>query len=215
MKHLRATRRQILKGAAAAGVLGAVEGPTAVFADEEESEHRVRWDIVSIDFTKGCVNPGGHASARSNGGDRITMTGSGTFPDVRNKCRRDVRGGGTWSIPSASDSRCFMGEGTFKVVELLSWTPAPTKFPLPCDNIGEIKDATSGLAKLRVAYSNGTQGVLTVSCQLKVGEQGAPECIFEGITTSMEWEDFWNNESPAPGVDANRTVFHFVDREGD
>ena len=215
MKDLQITRRQILKGAGAAGVLGALATPTAVFADEEEREHRVRWDIVSIDFTKGCVNPGGNASARSQDGDRITLTGSGTFPDVRNRCRRDVTGGGTWTIPSASDARCFMGSGTYKVVELLSWTPAATKFPLPCDNIGEIADATSGLVKLRVAYSNHTHGVLTVSCHLGVGIGGAPDCIFEGITASMDWEDFWNNQPPAAGVNANRTVFHFVAREED
>jgi TAT (twin-arginine translocation) pathway signal sequence len=215
MKDLQITRRQILKGAGAAGVLGALAMPTGVLADEDTSEHRVRWDIPSIDFTVFAVNPGGHASARSNDGDRITITGSGTFPNVRNKCRRDVTGGGTWRIPSASDPRCFSGSGTYNVVELLSWTPAATKFPLPHDNIGEIEDATSGLAKLRVAYSNDTHGVLTVSCELSVGAAGAPPCIFEGITASMEWEDFWSREAPAPGVDANRTVFHFVRREED
>jgi hypothetical protein len=215
MKDLQITRRQILKGAGAAGVLGALALPTGVLADEEASEHRVRWDVVSINFTAGSVNPGGHATARSNDGDRITIAGSGTFPDARNKCRRDVTGGGTWRIPSASDPRCFSGSGTYKVVELLSWTPAATKFPLPHDNIGEIEDATSGLAKLRVAYSNGAHGVLTVSCQLRVGEEGAPECIFEGITASMEWEDFFNNDAPTPGIDGNRTVFHFVRREED
>jgi hypothetical protein len=215
MKDQHITRRQILKGAGAAGVLGALAMPTGVLADEETSEHRVRWDVASIDFTAFSVNPGGHASARSNDGDRITITGSGTFPNVRNKCRRDVTGGGTWTIPSASDPRCFSGGGTYNVVELLSWTPAATKFPLPHDNIGEIEDATSGLAKLRVAYSNDTHGVLTVSCQLLVGSAGAPTCIFEGITASMDWEDFWNRESPTPGVNGNRTVFHFVEREED
>ena len=215
MKDMHITRRQILKGAGAAGVLGALAVPTGVLAHEESSENRVRWDIASIDFSALSVNPGGHASARSNDLDRITITGSGTFPNVRNKCRRDVTGGGTWMIPSATDSRCFSGSGTYKVVELLSWIPAATKFPLPHDNIGEIEDATSGLAKLRVAYSNDTHGVLTVSCQLRVGEEGAPECIFEGITASMDWEDFFNSEAPTPGIDGNRTVFHFVDREED
>lgn len=209
MKDLRTTRRQILKAAGAAGVLGAVGIPAEAVADDEG--HRVRWDIVSIDFTKGCANPGGHASASAQDGARITLTGSGTFPNVRNRCRHDVTGGGTWSIAHGSDPRCFMGHGTYRVVDLLSWTPAATKFPLPCDNIGEIEDATSGLVKLRVAYDNGTHGVLTVSCHLAVGASGAPACIFEGITASMEWEDFWKNEPPAAGVDANRTVFHFVE----
>ncbi len=222
MTDPKISRRQIIKGAAAVGALGALGVPAAAFADggngDNEGGRRVRWDIISIDFTASCVGPsrGGQASARSDDGDRITFTGSGTFPAVRNKCQRDVTGGGTWIIPSSKDPRCFHGSGTYKVVELLSWTPAATKFPLPCDNIGDPKDATSGLAKLRVAYSNGTHGVLTVSCNLHVGTAGAPNCIFEGITASMEWEDFWNSEPPPPPPgNMNRTVFHFLESKED
>lgn len=220
MTDPKITRRQVIKGAAAVGALGAVGVPAAAFADGDnggnERGRRVQWDLISIDFTVFCVNPGGTASARSTDGDRITFTGSGTFPDVRNSCRRDVTGGGTWEIPSSSDPRCFKGSGTYKVVELLSWNPAATKFPLPCDNIGDPKDASSGLAKLRVAYSNGTHGVLTVSCNLHVGAEGAPDCIPEGITASMEWEDFWTSEPPpTPPGNRNRTVFHFLESKED
>jgi len=148
-------------------------------------------------------------------GGGLTLTGSGTFPNVQNKCRKDVTGGGTWSImmTPTSDPRCFMGSGTYRVVELLSWTPAASAFPLRQDNIGEIEDATAGLVKLRVAYDNGTRGVLTVSCHLNTtppSPTGAPDCMFEGITASMAWEDFSNREAPRAGVDENRTVFHFV-----
>lgn len=220
MTRQKITRRQLLKGGAAAGVLGALGGPGAVLADRDDDEgrkkgKRIRWDIVNV--LTGCAEPGGHASARAVDGARITIMGSGTFPDVRNRCSRHVTGGGTWAVvPGTSPAGCFTGNGTFKVTELLKWDPAPGEFPLPCDNIGRIEDTSAGLVKLRVRYSNGEAGVLTVSCHLL----GSPDCIFEGITASMNYEDFFDAEPPVPGVDANRTLFHVVrrrdeDRDGD
>ena len=73
MKDLHITRRQILKGAAAAGALGALAGPTSVLAEEEERERRIRWDIVSIDFTTGCVNPGGRITATLNSSTQVNI----------------------------------------------------------------------------------------------------------------------------------------------
>lgn len=201
------TRRDVLKGAAAVGVLGALGAPAVAFADDD-AEVRIRWDITRI-FTP-CAEPGGQASARAVDGARITLTGTGTFPNVRNQCRRDVTGGGTWSItPGSAASGCFSGSGTYRVRQLLSWTLAPGVFPSPpltCDNIGRPEDIRAGLAKLRVKYSNGETGVLTVSCHLA----GTPDCVFEGITTSMRYEDFTFPEPPAPGVEANRTAFHVI-----
>jgi len=203
----RITRQQVLKGAVAAGVVGALGGPASAFADDREGGGRIRWDIVNV--LTPCVTPGGHASAFAQDGAKITLTGSGTFPNVRNRCKDDVTGGGTWSItPGTAASGCFSGSGTFKVKELLSWSPAPGTFPpvLSCDDIGAKEDIRAGLAKLRVKYSNGEFGVLTVSCHLF----GTPDCVFEGITASMRYEDFYRAESPSPGVDANRTAFHVV-----
>jgi hypothetical protein len=201
------TRRDVLKGAAAVGVLGALGAPAIAFADDG-AEVRIRWDLVNI-FTP-CFEPGGHASARAVDGARITITGTGTFPNVRNQCRRDVTGGGDWEItPGTAPSGCFSGSGTYRVRELLSWAPAPGVFPEPpftCDDIGAKEDIRAGLAKLRVKYSNGQTGVLTVSCHLA----GTPDCVYEGITASMAYEDFTFPEAPAPGVDANRTAFHVL-----
>jgi hypothetical protein len=198
------TRRDVLKGAAAVGVLGALGAPALAFA-QDGAEVRIRWDLPNI-FTP-CPEAGGHASARAVDGARITLTGSGTFPNVRNRCRRDVTGGGTWEItPGSAPSGCFSGSGTYTVTELLSWTPAPGVFPFPCDDIGRVEDARAGLAKLRLRYSNGQTGVLTVSCHLA----GTPDCVFEGITASMRYEDFTFPEAPAAGVEGNRTIFHVV-----
>jgi hypothetical protein len=215
MKDLRITRRRILTGAGAVGVLGALGVPTAGFAQDEGGGRRVRWDLVLIG--SGCVSPGGTARARSNDQSELTLTGSGTFPDVRNRCDKRVTGGGTWSIaPPEEGTECFTGSGTYRVTELLSWIPntagSVANTPLS-DCIGEAEDSTAGLAKLRVRYSNAhgvlAHGVLTVSC----GLPKAPECIFEGITASMDWEDFWNREHPVD--DMNRTVFHFLHRKED
>jgi hypothetical protein len=212
MEDPQITRRDILKAAGAAGVLGALTIPTGALADEEHNERRVRWDIINV--ATGCVSPGGSASAFSNDGSKITVSGTGTFPDVRDKCRKDVTGGGTWTV-TASDTRCFPGSGTFTVTELLNWLPDAGTPPLPCDNIGEQEDASSGLATLRVAYSNGQTGTLTISCHFA----GSPNCIFEGITATMAYEDFWNREAPvgAPGqpgfVEGDRTNFHFIHKK--
>ena len=210
MAHHKITRRQILRGGTAAGVLGALGVPGTVLAHGDDDDgRRIRWDIVNI--LTPCVTPGGHASARSQDGARLTIRGSGTFPSIRNRCSRHVTGRGTWEITpgtAGTATGCFAGSGTFRVTELLSWVPAVGQLPpaIMCDDIGRLQDARAGLAKLRVRYSNGERGVLTVSCHLF----GTPDCVFEGITASMRYEDFWNPEPPAPGVDANRTLFHVV-----
>jgi len=202
------TRRRALKAAAVAGVVGALGAPSLAMADEANG--RIRWDIVNIFPISSCLRGGGHASAFAQDGARITITGSGTFPNVKNRCMPNVTGGGTWSItPGTAASGCFMGSGTFRVEELLGWTLAPGVFPSPpltCDAIGRTEDIRAGLAKLRVKYSNGEFGVLTVSCHIA----GTPDCVFEGIAASMRYEDFTRPENPAPGVDANRTAFHVV-----
>jgi hypothetical protein len=75
------------------------------------------------------------------------------------------------------------------------------------DLIGDPAERSAGLVVLRVAYSDGEQGTLVVSCHLV----GTPDSVFEGITASKGFVDYWNREAPvggfAPG-NANRTLFH-------
>ncbi len=73
------------------------------------------------------------------------------------------------------------------------------------DLIGDKADARAGLAVLRISYSDGSEGVLVVSCKLPVG---TPDSVLEGITASKGFTDFWNRVAPVDGVNANRTVFH-------
>ena len=199
MAAMRVSRRQVLKGAGAAlGVVGTL-GPTAAFAGQG-----VRWDILSLDPEAGTISEGGHASARANDKSKITITGSGTFNPHD---RKDVTGGGTWETSCGAVGE---GSGTFEVTALGSWHEAPgTPPPLVReDRIGDPEDSRAGLAKLGITYSNGESGVLTISCHLV----GTPDSVFEGITVSKGFVDFWNREAPqdSPFIDANRTTFHLV-----
>src|SRR5260370_40672594 len=75
MKDLVVSRRQVLKGAGAVGVLGALGIPATVFADDEEVE-LLRWDLVR--FPQGLVLAGGENMAKDAAtGDILTLTGSG------------------------------------------------------------------------------------------------------------------------------------------
>jgi hypothetical protein len=219
MDDRKLSRRQLLKAAGALGVAAAALDPIKAFADDDEGSGRVTWDITNVNFVAGSpthVTRGGHAKAKSTNGmhgvtAEITVTGHGTFPNT-DKCSKNVTGGGTWAVTGTTDPKCFPGNGNYRVIELLSWHPAPGTLPLP-DNTGDKGKPSSGLATLRVLYDNGRRGTLTVSCDLPVG---APACMFEGITASMDYEDFWQAEKPVGGVDGNRTLFHISSNgEGD
>src|SRR6266566_712077 len=53
----------------------------------------------------------------------------------------------------------------------------------------------------------GGGGILIVSCHLPVG---SPSGIFEGITATKGYVDYWDRVPPVPGVNANRTQFHVL-----
>src|SRR5213593_468111 len=169
------------------------------------SNHHMRWDIVSIDFGTGTASAGGVASARANDGSKITLTGSGTYRSNRGN-PQDVTGDGTWQTFGASGGPT--GSGSYTVTGLVSFTLAPGTFPLPHDNIGNSSDAGSGLLVVRVAYSDGSEGTLDVSCHFV----GTPDAVFEGVIASKGFVDYWNREEPpAPPGNANRTAFHVID----
>ncbi len=163
------------------------------------SDGEFRWDIINVDFVTGEVSAGGVASALANDGSKITLTGSGTF----DRGNSEVSGGGTWnSFPSAGDAT----GGTYKVTGFVSFTVAPGDFGTGIDLIGNAADARAGLAVLRISYSDGSEGVLVISCHLP---SGTPSSVLEGITASKGFVDYWNRVAPTPGVNAgNRTVFH-------
>ncbi len=143
------------------------------------------------------MSPGGVASALANDGSKITLTGSGTF-----ERGEDASGGGTWKTFSLAG--VLTGSGTYKVTGFVSFALAPGTLSGIVDLIGNLADARAGLAILRISYSDGSKGVLAISCNL----DGTPDSVFEGITASKGFTDYWNRVAPVDGVNANRTVFH-------
>jgi hypothetical protein len=162
----------------------------------------VRWDIISLvgGAPPGPINAGGISSAMAPDGDMITLTGSGTFvaPAGSNGGSGAVTGGGTWHTAS--------GSGTYQVKELVSFVIAnpQSSTPVFVDNIGSLTQRTNGVAVLRIEFSDGQSGVLTVGCH----GPGAPPGIIEGIATTKGYKTYYETEEPVGGVDANRTLFH-------
>jgi hypothetical protein len=160
----------------------------------------VRWDIISTTgIPPAPINPGGHASATAPNGDTITLTGSGRFvaPAKNGKGSSAAKGGGTWTATGG-------GSGTYRVTALVSWQFANFQTNVGfIDNIGGGR-AANGTAVLKIAFSDGSRGVLTVGCH----GPGAPPGIFEGIATTKGYKTYYTVPTPVPGVDAGRTLFH-------
>jgi hypothetical protein len=179
----------------------------------EGPEIEYRWDLIHVtSFNPTVVFPGGSNSALANDGSKITLTGHGTFGPGE---PGEVTGGGTWKTFDASGAQT--GSGRYRVTELIRFTVAPGfNNGLTIDNIpgatGDLTDNRAGLLFVKIAYSDGSKGVLVVSCDLPGGpgadRPGAAPSLFEGITASKGFVDYWNRVAPVPGVDDNRTLFH-------
>lgn len=193
--------------------------------DHDRKENKYRWDIVHIStFNPVTAFEGGFASALANDGSSITVTGHGTFEPQE---PREVTGGGTWTT-FASDGTTVTGSGTYWVKQLVRFDLAPgLQTAGLVDNIpgaiGDLSDQRAGLLVVKIAYSDGSKGILIVSCHLNggpdfVARPAAPASIFEGITASKSYVDYWNRVppigAPAP-VDGNRTLFHIFGEDRD
>jgi hypothetical protein len=169
--------------------------PAAAFADGNGT--KVRWDIVVAD-APGFV-AGGTAAAFANDGSQIVMTGSGTFGPEGSA---NVTGGGTWTTSDASgtptESGTYTATGVVQSSAVL--TTAVANVPSP-DTIGNPADARGGLAVLRIAYSDGSEGVLTISCRLGAADLPA---VFEGITATKDVVAYWNQTTHG------FTIFHVL-----
>lgn len=203
---MRTKRRCVLTTAVLA--IGILAWPRYTGAAEREGM-KVRWDIVSLSLPGATVNPGGQASAKDNlaVADTITLTGSGTFvsPAGGRGTSSAVTGGGTWKITTAAGTSF----GAYEVTGLVRWDEAPGTFPGTTDNIGSPAAFRAGLAVLRIQYNDGSHGVLVVSCH----GAGTPDSVFEGITASKDYVDFWDRVPPSgtpASANANRTAFHLI-----
>ena len=201
MTNPKITRRQVIKGAAAVGALGALGVPSIAFADEGNGG-RIRWDLIEL--TLPDIRAGGEDTASSEGETMLNWTGSGTFSPGHS---RDVTGGGTWN----SDNPVVGGSGMYRVTELVTWLRAPGTLagtPLH-DHIGRLEDTRAGLAVLRIKYSDGLDGVLFLSCNLN----GTPPSVDEGSNGSRGFVNFFHPAMPSFGKHSNRTLFHALHGE--
>ena len=180
------------------------------FSSAAGGAQHVSWDIVHVSpLPPGSppgvtFDPGGVASAQAPDGDVITLTGSGTFvaPSGSNGGSGAVTGGGTWETS-------FGGSGTYEVKELVTWQFASPQTlnigGLPVtDNTGDNTKRANGVAVLRIEFSDGQSGVLTVGCH----GPGAPAGIFEGIATTKGFTTFYNVPAPPANANTGRTLFH-------
>ena len=193
-------RKTWLWGLGAVVAIGGVLMLLTTFASAASSggAKHVRWDIISTTgIPPAPLNPGGHASAMAPDGDTITLTGSGHFvAPASGGGSGAVDGGGIWTTSG--------GSGTYEVTALVSWQRANDQANVGfVDNIDD-GTRTNGTAVLKIAFSDGSSGVLTVGCH----GPGAPPGIFEGIATTKAYKTYYNVPAPAPGVDAGRTLFH-------
>lgn len=195
-------------------VVGAVLAVLMAFPTAaSDSERNVRWDIISLNTatTPATINPGGFAEAKTPDGSKIRLTGSGTFVAEDNRPSDEVTGGGTWQTFDAGSA--LTGSGTYKVTGLVTFEFANFQSPTPpfTDNIGDVNERANGTAVLRIKYSDGTKGVVTVGCH----GPGAPPGIFEGIAATKGFTTYYAVQAPVAGVDANRTIFHISQEEGE
>lgn len=159
----------------------------------------IRWDTISLTFPGGVgtINPGGSDYALAADLTTIKISGHGTFGGGV-----PPTGGGVWATSGPSGT----ASGTFKVTGLVKFDAAPGSLPPGfVDNIGDRSTTRSGLAVLRIEYSDGSKGILIISCHQPVG---SPSGLFEGITATKGYVDYWDRVPPVPRVNANRTLFH-------
>ncbi len=165
-----------------------------------------RWDIITVDNPAATttVNPGGVASAKAPDNTKIKLTGSGTFvdPSGNGGGSNAVTGGGTWETFNAAGAST--GSGTYAAKELVDFEFANFQSPGLIDNIGDTTERANGNAVLRIAYSDGSHGVLWIGCH----GGGAPDGIFEGIAATKGFKTYNAVQSPSSTLNENRTIFH-------
>jgi hypothetical protein len=177
--------------------------------DDDHGATRMRWDLVHFDGT--TLSAGGVDSAKAADGSQITLTGSGTFlANTGEGKAQAVTGGGTWQTFDSGGAAS--GNGNYEVTGLVEYVEVPGARPAvgAVDTIGNVENSRAGIIVLTVVYSDGEEGVLTVSCHGGGPPPAAPPSVFEGITATKGFVGYVDRGKPAPGVDANRTTIHVL-----
>src|SRR5262245_14865454 len=140
----------------------------------------IRWDLISLQGN--VLDAGGFDWAKAADGSQITLTGSGTWLSVPGRgAPQAVTGGGTWE--ALDKTGASIGSADYVFTGFVGFTEVPGRTPAlgTDDKIGDPLDSRAGLLILQVLYSDGEEGVLTVSCS---GGPPTPGTVFEGITTT-------------------------------
>lgn len=180
------------------GMLSALALMVLITSDVASAHSTIRWDTISLTFPNGVgtVDAGGSDYALADNLTTIQISGNGTFSGLG----EPVTGGGTWATTGPSGT----AKGTFTVTAFVRFEPAAGSLPPGfVDKIGNGSDTRSGLAVLRIVYSDGSKGSLIISCHQPVG---SPSGIFEGIIATKGFVAFHERVPPVPGVNANRTT---------
>jgi hypothetical protein len=175
MRDLSISRRQLLKGAGAIGVLGAVGIPTTAFA-EEGGVDLLRWDLVQ--FAQGTALAGGTNQATDEAtGDVGTLSGSGHAEPKK----KTATGGGTF-VHRRADGTVVV-QGIYRVISFKSWTPAGGNLaPSGAkDGIGTLKQTTGGLLVVRIIALPVTGGMVEGTLGIDCAVPGVRFPIVEGI----------------------------------
>ena len=136
-----------------------------------EEGKKFQW-IVAADTTP-------PQSAMAADGSTIQVAGTGTF--VVGEPGK-VTGGGTWSTFDATGAAS--GGGNFRVTRLLNFELYPGSRP-------GFPTWHAGLAFFRIAYDDGSTGILIVSCSLYFFDPTAPPSIPEGFSATKTYVDYW------------------------
>ena len=208
-------RRRFLRqagiGSLAVASIPALQHLSASAASANGGADYVRWDIVSLDFSTTPITQraGGVAFASADPMLTIKLTGAGTFvAPASGGAAGAVTGGGTWET---FESGLSTGSGSYQATGLASWQFANLQGSTPpfVDAIGDINQRANGNAVLRIAYSDGSEGILALGCE----GPGAPEGIQEGVIATKGYFTYRTREAPLPlgtMIDKNRTLFHLM-----
>jgi len=178
---------------------------------EKRQGTEYRWDLIHLTSqgTNTFLDAGGNDYAKAADGSYIRLTGSGKWITISGHEEPEAAtGGGAWMAFDSTGTNST-GSGTYAVTGGVAFTVVPGSTPAAgtIDSIGNPDDSRSGLLILRVRYSDGEDGVLTVSCH---GGGAVPETIFEGITATKGFVGYVDRGKPEAGVDQNRTAFHVL-----
>ena len=199
MPELRVSRRKILT-AGAAGALGVLVNPSAVFADDGEEVSLLRWDLVQI--IQGTVLTGGSVRASDAAtGDVVTFTGSG---EARPN-DLTAAGGGTFVHKHADGSEVV--HGVYVVTAFNSFKDGHGSLvPTPLrDGIGHKNQTDSGILSLGIKAFPATGGSIDAKLGVDCALPGDMSGAVEGIT--LDVLTFHFRQVPEGGF----TLFHVLD----